>query len=297
MNTPNNNKPLRKPKWLYKPIVAGENYGFVAQTIGQNRLHTICESGKCPNQGHCWRHGTATFMILGDRCTRACRFCATLTGKPLPPDPAEPMKVAESIKAMKLKHCVVTSVDRDDLPDQGAAFWAETVRAIRKVNPEVVIEVLIPDFRGERLQLVLDEKPDIVGHNLETVKRLTPSIRSKATYDNSMGVLREIAAADALAKTGIMVGLGETTEEVEELLREIVDAGVTMVTIGQYLQPTEKQTPVVEYVHPDVFEHYKKYGTELGLKSIESGPFVRSSFMAEQSYVENIVKKQREKMA
>ena len=204
---------LRKPRWLYSKIEGGEKFSFVEKTVEENGLHTICSSGKCPNKGHCWKCGTATFMILGDRCTRACRFCATLTGRPLPPEPKEPEKVAHSIQLMKLKHCVITSVDRDDLPDKGAGHWAATIRAIRAANPDVVIEVLIPDYRGEELRTVLEARPDIVGHNLETVRRLTPSIRSRATYENSLGVLQEVATAGFLAKTGIMLGLGETPEE------------------------------------------------------------------------------------
>ena len=228
---------LRKPRWLYTTIESGEKYGFVEETLEMNHLHTICSSGKCPNKGHCWKMGTATFMILGDRCTRACRFCATQTGHPLPPNPNEPMKIARSIKAMKLRHCVITSVDRDDLPDKGAAHWARTIREVRLANPDVIIEILIPDYRGTNLNVVLDEQPDIVGHNLETVERLTPSVRSKATYRNSMGVLQEIARRRIITKTGIMVGLGEKQDEVITLLHEAYDAGCRMITIGQYLQP------------------------------------------------------------
>ena len=288
---------LRKPRWLYSKIEGGEKFSFVEKTVEENGLHTICSSGKCPNKGHCWKCGTATFMILGDRCTRACRFCATLTGRPLPPEPKEPEKVAHSIQLMKLKHCVITSVDRDDLPDKGAAHWAATIRAIRAANPDVVIEVLIPDYRGEELRTVLEARPDIVGHNLETVRRLTPSIRSKATYKNSLGVLQEVAAAGFLAKTGIMLGLGETPEEVEELLRDAHAAGCRMITIGQYLQPGPAQVDVKEYVHPDQFAAYKDYALNLGFDSAESSPLVRSSFMAERSFVEMLVKKKRNEEA
>ncbi|MBF1605724.1 MAG: lipoyl synthase, partial [Prevotella shahii] len=216
---------LRKPKWLYTTIEGGEKYGFVEKTLEENGLHTICSSGKCPNKGHCWKSGTATFMILGDRCTRACRFCATQTGHPLPPDPHEPLKIARSVKAMELRHCVITSVDRDDLPDKGAAHWAETIRRIRAFCPDMIIEVLIPDYRGEELKTVLEAGPDIVAHNLETVERLTPSVRHRATYRNSMGTLREIAERGFITKTGIMVGLGETQEEVKALLQEVYDVG------------------------------------------------------------------------
>ena len=237
--------------------------------------------------------GTATFMILGDRCTRACRFCATQTGHPLPPNPNEPMKIARSIKAMKLRHCVITSVDRDDLPDKGAAHWARTIREVRLANPDVIIEILIPDYRGTNLNVVLDEQPDIVGHNLETVERLTPSVRSKATYRNSMGVLQEIARRRIITKTGIMVGLGEKQDEVITLLHEAYDAGCRMITIGQYLQPSEKQLDVQEYVHPDVLALYKKEALRIGFDNAESGPLVRSSYMAEQSFISMLIHKKK----
>jgi len=284
---------LRKPRWLYTTIESGEKYGFVEETLEMNHLHTICSSGKCPNKGHCWKMGTATFMILGDRCTRACRFCATQTGHPLPPNPNEPMKIARSIKAMKLRHCVITSVDRDDLPDKGAAHWARTIREVRLANPDVIIEILIPDYLVTNLNVVLDEQPDIVGHNLETVERLTPSIRSKATYRNSMGVLQEIARRRIITKTGIMVGLGEKQDEVITLLHEAYDAGCRMITIGQYLQPSEKQLDVQEYVHPDVFALYKKEALRIGFDNAESGPLVRSSYMAEQSFISMLIHKKK----
>jgi len=284
---------LRKPKWLYTKIEGGEKYGFVEKTLEENGLHTICSSGKCPNKGHCWKSGTATFMILGDRCTRACRFCATQTGFPLPPDPHEPLKIARSVKAMELRHCVITSVDRDDLPDKGAAHWAETIRKIRELCPEIIIEVLIPDYRGQELQTVLAAAPDIVGHNLETVERLTPGVRHRATYRNSMGTLREIAEQGFITKTGIMVGLGETQEEVNALLQEAYDVGCRMITIGQYLQPSEKQLDVVEYVHPDTFLSYKRTAVRIGYENAESSPFVRSSYMAEQSFISMLVRKKK----
>ncbi len=276
---------LRKPKWLYTKIEGGEKYGFVEKTLEENGLHTICSSGKCPNKGHCWKSGTATFMILGDRCTRACRFCATQTGNPLPPDPHEPLKIARSVRAMELRHCVITSVDRDDLPDKGAAHWAETIRRIRELCPEIIIEVLIPDYRGQELQTVLAAAPDIVGHNLETVERLTPSVRHRATYRNSMGTLREIAEQGFITKTGIMLGLGETQEEVNALLQEAYDVGCRMITIGQYLQPSEKQLDVVEYVHPDKFKKYKETGMQKGFRYVASAPFVRSSYNAAEAFL------------
>jgi lipoic acid synthetase len=280
----------RKPNWLKIKLEGGEHYPEVKKLVEKHQLHTICSSGKCPNMGKCWSMGTATFMILGDICTRSCKFCATTTGKPLLPDSNEPQKVAQSIKLMQLKHCVITSVDRDDLPDKGAAHWAATVQAIRHENPNIVIELLIPDYKEALLQIVLETKPDIVGHNLETVARLTPAIRSKATYSNSLSVLEQIARAGFITKTGIMVGLGETREEVVQLLQEAATAGCTMVTIGQYLQPTKANIPVTEYVHPDTFEFYKQIAIDLGYKSVESAPLVRSSYMAERSFLHSLHK-------
>jgi len=282
---------MRKPEWLKTKLESGENYPFVKKMVEEHQLHTICSSGKCPNIGQCWSLGTATFMILGDICTRACRFCATKTGRPLPPDNDEPLKLAESIALMKLKHCVITSVDRDDLPDKGAEHWAKTVRAIRERNPEVIIELLIPDYEDELLRIVLDARPDIVAHNLETVKRLTPSVRSKASYERSMNVIRQIAEAGFIAKTGIMVGIGETEEEVTELLHEAKAVGCRMITIGQYLQPTKANIEVQTYVHPDTFALYKQTALELGFESVESGPLVRSSYMAERSFLDSLIER------
>lgn len=284
-------KILRKPDWLKIKLENGKNYPLVKKIVQEQQLHTICTSGKCPNIGQCWSLGTATLMILGDICTRACKFCATKTGKPLPLDEKEPRKIAESIAEMKLKHCVITSVDRDDLPDKGAAHWAKTIVAIREKNPAIIIEVLIPDYEDELLQIVLDAKPDIVAHNLETVKRLTPSIRSRASYNKSMNVLEQIAKKKFIAKTGIMVGLGETQEEVIELLKEVKDAGCLMITIGQYLQPTKQNIEVAEYIHPDIFEFYKQTALKLGFVSVESAPLVRSSYMAERSFLNSLINK------
>ncbi|MEG2070106.1 MAG: lipoyl synthase [Bacteroidales bacterium] len=281
----------RKPDWLKIKLESGANYPLVKKVVEENQLHTICGSGKCPNMGQCWSLGTATFMILGEICTRSCRFCATKTGKPLPLDPEEPRKIAESISLMKLKHCVITSVDRDDLPDKGAEHWAKTVIAVRKLNPATVIELLIPDYEKEHLKIVLASHPDIVAHNLETVERLTPLVRSKATYQNSMKVLRNIAEQGMISKTGIMVGLGETKEEVAILLKEAKEVGCEMVTIGQYLQPSKQNVEVTEYVHPDTFEFYKKVAQSLHYKSVESAPLVRSSYMAERSFLNSLIKK------
>jgi len=221
-------------------------------------------------------------MIMGDVCTRTCKFCATKSGKPLPLDAAEPEKVAESVALMELKHCVVTSVDRDDLSDKGAEHWAETVRKIRERNPHIIIELLIPDYQNGLLHTVIDSKPDIIAHNLETVERLTPEIRSKATYKNSLETLRQIAASGILAKTGIMVGLGETEEEVFQTLADARKAGASVVTIGQYLQPTRDNITVVEYIIPEKFDIYKKYALELGYEHVESAPLVRSSYMSDK---------------
>ena len=273
---------VRKPDWLKIKIENTENFAFVKKIVAENHLHTICSSGKCPNQCECWSRGTATFMIMGDICTRTCKFCATKSGKPLPLDGSEPEKVAESVSLMKLKHCVITSVDRDDLPDKGATHWAETVRKIREKNPNIIIELLIPDYQNELLSILIDSKPNIIGHNLETVERLTSAVRSKATYKNSLETLRQIAASGILAKTGIMVGLGETEKEVHQTLVDARNAGTDIVTIGQYLQPTPNNIAVSEYIAPEQFDNYGSYALELGYKHVESAPLVRSSYMSDR---------------
>jgi lipoic acid synthetase len=278
----------RKPDWLKIKIENSENFAFVKKIVNENQLHTICSSGKCPNQCECWSRGTATFMIMGDICTRTCKFCATKSGKPLPLDPAEPSKVAESVFLMKLKHCVITSVDRDDLPDKGAHHWAETVHKIRECNPNTIIELLIPDYQNELLKIVINAAPNIIGHNLETVERLTSVVRSKATYANSLETLRQIAASGMVTKTGIMVGLGETAEEVFQTLKDAKKAGTAVVTIGQYLQPTKENLAVVEYVTPSQFEIYKKYAVALGYKHVESAPLVRSSYLSDKTNIKNL---------
>ena len=277
-------KHLKKPEWLKIKLPGGKNFTLVKEIVDGNKLHTICSSGNCPNMGECWNAGTATFMIMGDICTRSCRFCATKTGRPLALDSDEPLKVAESIKMMKLKHCVITSVDRDDLPDGGAVHWAETIQQIKIVNPGVTIEVLIPDFSGntDQLNLVIAEKPEIISHNLETVKRLTPVIRSAARYDRSLQVLKHISAAGVIAKSGIMVGIGETETEVFETMDDLLGAGVKIMTIGQYMRPTMEHLPVEEYVTPAIFEKYRLAGIEKGFRHIESRPLVRSSYHAEK---------------
>ena len=271
----------RKPNWLKIKIENTKKFAFIKQIVAENQLHTICSSGKCPNQCECWSRGTATFMIMGDICTRNCKFCATKTGKPLPLDVTEPEKVAESVFLMKLKHCVVTSVDRDDLPDKGASHWARTVLKIRERNPDTIIELLIPDYQNELLQVVIDAKPDIIGHNLETVERLTPQVRSVANYQNSLETLRQIAVSDVLTKTGLMVGLGETEAEVTQTLADARNVGTAIVTIGQYLQPAKNNIEVKQYITLEQFENYKSYALSLGYKHIESAPLVRSSYMSD----------------
>jgi len=263
---------------------SGENYSRVKRLVTDNNLHTICTSGNCPNIGECWNAGTATFMILGEICTRACKFCATRTGKPHPPDPDEPDRLANSIKSLGLKHCVITSVDRDDLPDGGASFWAETVTAIKEVNRGITIETLIPDFDGkaENISRVIDAGPDVISHNIETIRRLTPLIRTKAKYERSLGVIRFIADQKKVAKSGLMVGLGEKEEEVYEAMNDLHDAGCSILTIGQYLQPGSGHMEPVEFIRPERFEQYRSRALETGFDFVECSPLVRSSFHAER---------------
>lgn len=287
------NKTERKPSWLKVKLAQGENYSKVKKIVELNQLHTICSSGKCPNIGECWTKGTATFMIAGEICTRSCKFCATQSGKPLPLDSEEPQKIAQSVKLMQLRHCVITSVDRDELEDKGANHWAETIKEIRKVNPNTIIEVLTPDFDNidELLNIVFQAKPDIFGHNMETVKRLSPQIRSRAKYDLSLDVLRKASKAGIISKSGIMLGLGETEEEVFELMKDLREVNCNLLTIGQYLQPTTQNIPVQEYIHPDQFAKYKEMGMGLGFDNVESGPLVRSSYMAEETFIDSKLSK------
>lgn len=275
---------IKKPDWLKIRLRENEHFTETKHIVESHGLHTICTSGRCPNMGECWSRGTATFMIGGDICTRSCRFCNTLTGKPLPLDPKEPEKVAESIRLMGLRHAVVTSVDRDDLPDLGAQHWVETILTIKRMNPNTTIEVLIPDFQG-RLDLVdqiVDANPEIISHNMETIRRITPLVRSAAKYETSLAVLRRIAQRGITAKTGIMVGLGETEDEVLELMDDVLETGASVLTIGQYLQPSRKNIPVAEYIHPDQFEKYRQMALDKGFKQVESAPLVRSSYHAEK---------------
>lgn len=275
---------LRKPEWLKIKLPKGENYLKVKGILEEKGLHTICSSGKCPNMGECWNAGTATFMILGDICTRSCKFCATKTGKPLPADEEEPEKIAQSVRHLGLKHVVITSVDRDDLPDGGASLWAATIRRVKEVNPGTTIETLIPDFGGNHalLQLVIDAAPEIISHNLETVRRLTPQVRSAAQYDRSLQVLKQIAASGIPAKSGIMAGLGESEAEVLATMDDLRAVNCSIFTVGQYLRPTPLHLPVVEYIHPEQFEKYRVAGLAKGFTHVESKPLVRSSFHAEK---------------
>ncbi len=277
----------RLPSWLRMERASGENYTLVKRLVEDNRLHTICTSGNCPNIGECWNSGTATLMILGDICTRSCKFCGTRSGRPVAPDQDEPGRVAQAVKTMRLKHCVITSVDRDDLPDGGAGHWSDTVRKIREVNRGVTIEALIPDFRGNTgdIDRVIEAAPDIIAHNIETVRRLTPLIRSVARYEVSLGVLRHIAARGVRSKSGLMLGLGETEEEVIETLNDLHATGCKIVTIGQYLAPSLDHIQVSEYVTPEKFEFYRRKGLEIGFEFVESSPLVRSSFHAEKHIV------------
>ncbi|MGZ3864038.1 MAG: lipoyl synthase [Bacteroidia bacterium] len=274
----------RKPQWLRVKLPTGQEYLKVRNIVDKHKLHTICQSGNCPNMGECWGAGTATFMILGNICTRSCGFCSVHTGRPLPADWDEPLRVANSVKLMEVKHCVITSVDRDDLKDGGSIIWAETIKEIRKVSPDTKFETLIPDFAGkwENLQRIIDVRPDIVSHNIETVKRLTPQVRIQAKYDRSLEVLKRVKEAGIRTKSGIMVGLGEKEEEVMQAMDDLRSVNCDVVTIGQYLQPTPKHLPVSEFVHPDQFERYRAAAVQKGFLYVESGPLVRSSYHAEK---------------
>lgn len=275
---------VKKPDWLKVSIGANAKYAETKRIVDTHHLHTICSSGRCPNMGECWGKGTATFMIGGNICTRACKFCNTRSGRPLPLDAEEPMHVARSIALMKLKHAVITSVDRDDLPDLGAAHWVQTIKAVKEMNPQTTLEVLIPDFQGreELIAQVAETKPEIISHNMETVRRLTPAVRSVATYDRSLQVIKALQRCSVTAKSGIMVGLGETPQEVEEVMDDLLAVGCKILTIGQYLQPTHKHYPVHEYVTPEQFVLYREIGLKKGFQQVESGPLVRSSYHAEK---------------
>jgi lipoyl synthase len=275
---------ISKPDWLKIQLPSTGNYNWMNKTIRDHKLHTICTSGKCPNAAECWGNGTATFMILGDICTRACKFCNVKTGKPGPVDFKEPFRIARSIQIMKLKHAVITSVDRDDLPDGGTGIWVETIQKVKEMNPGTTMEVLIPDFQGmtNLIQQVMDARPEVISHNVETVRRLTPQIRSRAKYDVSLDVLKYIAAAGVVAKSGLMLGLGEKENEVLETMDDLAAIGVSVLTIGQYLQPSPEHLKVEEYIPPEQFKFYETEGLKRGFKFVESGPLVRSSYHAER---------------
>lgn len=274
----------KKPDWLRVKLPIGESYKQVRNIVSEHKLHTICESGNCPNMGECWGAGTATFMILGNICTRSCGFCAVATGRPNAVEWDEPQRVAEAIKLMGVKHAVLTSVDRDDLKDGGSIIWAQTVQKVREISPGTTMETLIPDFKGnkENLDRLLQERPEVVSHNMETVKRLTRLIRPQSKYERSLEVLEHIRSKDIRTKSGIMLGLGETETEVYETIDHLYDVGVQVLTIGQYLQPTKMHAEIVEYVHPEQFDAYGAYAKDKGFMYVESSPLVRSSYHAER---------------
>lgn len=273
-----------RPSWLKVKVPLGENFSRLKGLMDHKNLHTVCEEARCPNVSECWNAGTATFMILGDVCTRSCGFCAVKTGRPVGLDLDEPFRVADAVRTMGVRYAVVTSVNRDELPDGGAAVFAETIREIRRVNPEVTIEVLIPDFRGVEwaLDIVVEAHPDVLNHNVETVPRLYDTVRPQAKYERSIELLQRSKAKGMVSKTGIMVGLGETEEEVQQVMRDVHHVAVDIFTVGQYLQPTKEHLPVDRYVHPDEFVRYRDFGTAIGIPRVESGPLVRSSYHAEE---------------
>lgn len=279
----NNNNILRKPEWLKIKIPKAQAHKYVNGLTVSNNLHTICESGNCPNAGDCWERGTATFMILGDICTRSCRFCNVKTGNPEPVDNNEPIRIANAVKELKLKHCVLTSVDRDDLEDGGASFWVKTIQKVKQVNPNTTLEVLIPDFNGNTklIQQIIDAKPEVISHNLETTEKLTPIIRSKAKYRRSLQVIKQISDSGLVSKSGIMLGLGETETDILQTMDDLRKVNCKVFIIGQYLQPTRKHHPVKEYIHPDKFTEYKEIGLKKGFSFVESSPLVRSSYKAD----------------
>lgn len=288
------NVPPKKPSWLRVKLPIGEAYKQVRNLVDTHQLHTICESGNCPNMGECWGAGTATFMILGNICTRSCGFCAVATGRPNPVDWDEPQRVAEAIHLMKVKHAVITSVDRDELPDGGSVIWYNTIKAVKTLNPQTTLETLIPDFKGEKenIQRIIDAAPEVVSHNIETVERLTRQVRIQARYWRSMEVIKILKQGGMRTKSGIMLGLGETKEEVVQTMTHLRDHGCDVITIGQYLQPTHHHLPVQRFVHPDEFAEYKEIGYRLGLDYVESGPLVRSSYHSERHVIAGLGRKE-----
>jgi lipoyl synthase len=292
-NIPTGSK-VKKPDWLRVKLPIGENYKHVRSLVDNHKLHTICESGNCPNMGECWGEGTATFMILGNVCTRSCGFCAVATGRPEPVDWDEPQRVAEAIYLMKVKHAVITSVDRDELKDGGSIIWQNTIRAVKTLTPNTTLETLIPDFKGQKdnIQRIIEAAPEVVSHNIETVERLTRQVRIQAKYHRSMEVLRILKEGGMRTKSGIMLGLGEKKEEVIQTMTDLKNSGVDVITIGQYLQPTKKHLPVVRFVHPDEFREYKEIGYQLGIDYVESGPLVRSSYHSEKHVIKGYGREQ-----
>lgn len=287
INTVPETAKVKKPNWLRVKLPTGENYKHVRGLVDTHKLHTICESGNCPNMGECWGEGTATFMILGNVCTRSCGFCAVATGRPDAVDWDEPQRVAEAIYLMQVKHAVVTSVDRDELKDGGSIIWYNTIKAIKALNPETTLETLVPDFKGqtENIQRIIEAAPEVVSHNIETVERLTRQVRIQAKYRRSMDVLKVLKEGGMRTKSGIMLGLGETKEEVLQTMKDLRNSGVDVVTIGQYLQPTRKHLPVIRFVHPDEFAEYREAGYEMGFDYVESGPLVRSSYHSDKHVI------------
>lgn len=292
-NIPSGSK-VKKPDWLRVKLPIGESYKHVRSLVDDHKLHTICESGNCPNMGECWGEGTATFMILGNVCTRSCGFCAVATGRPEPVDWDEPQRVAEAIYLMKVKHAVITSVDRDELKDGGSIVWQNTIRAVKTLTPDTTLETLIPDFKGqkENIQRIIEVAPEVVSHNIETVERLTRQVRIQAKYRRSMEVLRILKEGGMRTKSGIMLGLGEKKEEVIQTMTDLKNSGVDVITIGQYLQPTKRHLPVVRFVHPDEFKEYRQIGYEMGIDYVESGPLVRSSYHSEKHVIKGYGREQ-----
>jgi len=292
-NIPSSTK-IKKPDWLRVKLPIGESYKHVRSLVDTHKLHTICESGNCPNMGECWGEGTATFMILGNVCTRSCGFCAVATGRPAPVEWDEPQRVAEAIHLMKVKHAVITSVDRDELKDGGSIIWYNTIKAVKALNPETTLETLIPDFKGEKENIarIIEAAPEVVSHNIETVERLTRQVRIQAKYRRSLDVLKTLKEGGMRTKSGIMLGLGEKKEEVIQTIIDLKNSGVDVITIGQYLQPTRKHLPVVRFVHPDEFKEYKEIGYNLGVDYVESGPLVRSSYHSEKHVIKGYGRQQ-----
>lgn len=278
---------IKKPDWLRVKLPIGESYKHVRGLVDTHQLHTICESGNCPNMGECWGEGTATFMILGNICTRSCGFCAVATGRPEPVDWDEPQRVAEAIHLMKVKHAVITSVDRDELKDGGSIIWHNTIKAVKLLNPNTTLETLIPDFRGivEQINRIIEASPEVVSHNMETVERLTRQVRVQAKYRRSLEVLSILKKGGMRTKTGLMLGIGETKDEVIRTMHDLREVNCDVITLGQYLQPTAKHLPVLRFVHPDEFAELKEIGYQIGFDYVESGPLVRSSYHSEKHVI------------